>query len=96
VNAALITGQSGRSGDELATVDSLVVSGLPELAIGALTGRPMVLAVSRPEISKAQHPLQCTVPAKWQPDHAPKPNRRRAGRRPGPPAALRSAAAGFG
>jgi hypothetical protein len=32
-----------------ATVDGLVVAGLTELALGALTGWPMALAVSRPQ-----------------------------------------------
>jgi hypothetical protein len=40
--------QSRRSRDEVA-VDGLVVSGLTELALGALTGWPMAVAVSRPQ-----------------------------------------------
>ena len=39
--------QSPRSRDE-AAVDGLVVAGLTELALGALTGWPMAVAVSRP------------------------------------------------
>jgi hypothetical protein len=40
--------QSPRSRDEVA-VDGLVVAGLTELALGALTGWAMAVAVSRPE-----------------------------------------------
>lgn len=38
--------QSPRSRDEVA-VDGLVVSGLTELALGALTGRPMAIGVRK-------------------------------------------------
>src|SRR4051794_11755155 len=40
--------QSWRSRDEVA-IDGLVVSGLTELALGALTGWLMAVAVSRPQ-----------------------------------------------
>ena len=40
--------QSPRSRGE-AAVDGLVVAGLTELALGALTGWPMAIAVSRPQ-----------------------------------------------
>src|SRR6476646_8877570 len=40
--------RSWRSRDEVA-VDGLVVAGLTELALGALTGWPMAVAVSRPQ-----------------------------------------------
>jgi hypothetical protein len=40
--------KSPRSRDEVAA-GGLVVAGLTELALGALTGRPMAIAVSRPE-----------------------------------------------
>jgi hypothetical protein len=40
--------QSPRSRDEVA-VNGLVVAGLTELALGALTGWPMAVAVSRPD-----------------------------------------------
>jgi hypothetical protein len=40
--------QSRRSRDD-AAMDGLVVSGLTELALGALTGWPMAIAVSRPQ-----------------------------------------------
>jgi hypothetical protein len=42
------TQQSRRCRQEVA-VDGLVVAGLTELALGALTGWPMAIAVSRPE-----------------------------------------------
>ena len=42
------TQQSPRSRQE-AAVDGLIVAGLTELALGALTGWPMAIAVSRPE-----------------------------------------------
>jgi hypothetical protein len=42
------TQQSPRCRQEVA-VDGLVVAGLTELALGALTGWPMAIAVSRPE-----------------------------------------------
>jgi hypothetical protein len=41
--------QSRSSRDEVAAVDGLVVAGLAEPALGALTGWPMAIAVSRPQ-----------------------------------------------
>jgi len=38
-----------RRGREAAEIDGLVVSGLTELALGALTGWPMALSVARPQ-----------------------------------------------
>jgi hypothetical protein len=44
-----ITKQSRRPRGDGPAIDGLVVSGLTELALGALTGWPMALAVSRPQ-----------------------------------------------
>jgi hypothetical protein len=55
-----------RSRDE-AAVDGLVVAGLTELALGALTGWPMAIAVSRPEdlASSASAPARGCASGIW-------------------------------
>jgi hypothetical protein len=67
MNAARVTGQSGRSGDERSTVDRLVVSGLTEPAPAPLAGWPVVLAVSRPGISNTSVRSSARF-RHWKPD----------------------------
>ena len=46
---ALRTSKKSRRSSDEARMDGLVVPGLTELALGALTGWPMAIAVSRPQ-----------------------------------------------
>lgn len=66
--------------NESPPIDALVVSGLTELALGALTGRLMAVAVSRPEDLKKLGIRSGARLRQWhlRPDHARKPDRRRA------------------
>jgi hypothetical protein len=49
MHALRTTARSRRPRGEVPAIDGLVVSGLTELALGALTGWPMAIAVSRPQ-----------------------------------------------
>src|SRR3954469_23210519 len=88
MHALRVTKPSRRSRREAPAVDGLVLSDLTELALGALTGWPMAIAVSRPQdLPKIGIRSGARLrPVALGPDHARQPDRRRVATRARPSA----------